>query len=301
MGQPSHKTALVLMIIAPTMWSTAGVLSRQLESARGFEVSFWRSFFAAIFVGLVLAWQHKGKLGHKLISLGRYGLASGFMWAAMFTCFMLALTMTTVANALIVESFAPLLTAIFAWIFLAEKIPSRTWLAIFVAFAGMLWMFVDGFSKLDARGLIGVMLALCVPFAVAANVIILKKGGQHVDLIPAVLVGGGLSALLMLPFALPFSASLHDILILATLGVFQLGLPCMIMVHAAKGLSAPEISLLSLLEVVLGPFWVWLAIGEEPAKATLLGGSVVLFALIFNEVMAFRQERLLKNSTNAEN
>jgi len=68
----------------------------------------------------------------------------------------------------------------------------------------------------------------------------------------------------------------------------------MIMVHAAKGLTAPEISLLSLLEVVLGPFWVWLAIGEEPAKATLLGGTVVLSALIFNEVMAFRQERLSK-------
>ncbi|MFZ6817688.1 DMT family transporter [Undibacterium sp. Ji22W] len=294
MQQPSHKTALALMIIAPTMWSTAGVLSRQLESARGFEVSFWRSLFAAIFVGLVLAWQHKSQLGTKLIDLGRYGLASGFMWAAMFTCFMLALTMTTVANALIVESFAPLLTAIFAWIFLAEKIPRRTWLAIVVAFAGMLWMFVDGFSKLDSRGLIGVMLALCVPFAVAANVIILKKGGQHVDLIPAVLLGGILSATLMLPFALPLTASLHDILILAALGVFQLGLPCMIMVHAAKGLSAPEISLLSLLEVVLGPFWVWLAIGEEPARATLLGGTVVLGALIFNEVMAFRQERLSK-------
>jgi drug/metabolite transporter (DMT)-like permease len=297
MRQPSHKTALLLMIIAPTMWSTAGVLSRQLESARGFEVSFWRSFFAAIFVFAVLAWQHKSQLGKKLVNLGAYGLASGFMWAAMFTCFMLALTMTTVANALIVESFAPLLTAIFAWIFLAEKIPNRTWLAILVAFAGMLWMFVDGFSKLDGRGLIGVVLALCVPFAVAANVIILKKGGQQVDLIPAVLVGGVISALLMLPFAWPFSASNHDILILATLGVFQLGLPCMIMVHAAKGLSAPEISLLSLLEVVLGPFWVWLAIGEEPAKATLLGGSIVLGALIFNEVMAFREDKL-RNQTS---
>lgn len=298
MRQPSHKTALFLMIIAPTMWSTAGVLSRHLESASGFEVSFWRSFFAAIFVFTVLAWQHKSQLGKKIVSLGPYGFASGFMWAAMFTCFMLALTMTTVANALIVESFAPLLTAIFAWIFLAEKIPNRTWLAILVAFAGMLWMFVDGFSKLDGRGLIGVMLALCVPFAVAANVIILKKGGQQVDLIPAVLVGGVISALLMLPFAWPFSASNHDILILATLGVFQLGLPCMIMVHAAKGLSAPEISLLSLLEVVLGPFWVWLAIGEEPAKATLLGGSIVLGALIFNEVMAFREDKL-KNQTSS--
>jgi drug/metabolite transporter (DMT)-like permease len=161
----------------------------------------------------------------------------------------------------------------------------------------MLWMFVDGFSKLDGRGVIGVILAACVPVASSTNVIILKKGGQDVDLIPAVFVGGFISACLMLPLALPLSASLHDILILATLGVFQLGLPCMIMVHAAKGLSAPELSLLSLLEVLLGPLWVWLAMGEVPAQATLIGGAVVLFALVFNEITALRQDRLLKASS----
>lgn len=292
MKTPSHKQALLLMIIAPAMWSSAGVLSRHLESARGFEVSFWRSFFAGAFVMLALAWQHRAKAIDKLMALGRFGAFSGVMWAAMFSCFMLALTMTTVANALIVESLSPLLTALFAWIFLSEKIPRRTWVAILFAFFGMIWMFVDGFSKLDTRGLMGVILAMCVPFAASANVIILKKGGQTVDLIPAVLVGAVLSACMMLPFALPLSASLHDILILAVLGVFQLGLPCMLMVHAAKGLSAPEISLLSLLEILLGPLWVWIAFHEIPADATLVGGAVVLFALVFNEIMALREDRI---------
>ncbi len=291
MRHPSHKQALVLMMIAPAMWSSAGVLSRLLESARGFEVSFWRSFFAALFVAIALSFQHKSKALTKLTSLGVYGAFSGLMWGAMFSCFMLAITMTTVANALIVESLAPLLTAIFAWIFLREKIPTRTWLAIFVACIGMVWMFIDGFSKLDSRGLIGVILATCVPIAASTNVIILKKGGQDVDLIPAVFVGGALSAGMMLPLALPLTASLHDILILAVLGVFQLGLPCLLMVHAVKGLSAPEISLLSLLEVLLGPLWVWLAVGEVPASATLVGGAVVLAALIFNELTALHLER----------
>ena len=289
--QPSHKQALFLMVIAPAMWSSAGVLSRKLESARGFEVSFWRSFFAASFVIIALAFQHRSKLGAKLKGLGKYGLFSGLMWGSMFSCFMLAITMTTVANALIVESLSPLLTAIFAWIFLKEKIPGRTWLAILVAFVGMVWMFIDGFSKLDGRGLIGVILATCVPLAASSNVIILKKGGQDVDLIPAVFVGGLISACLMLPMALPFSASVHDLIILATLGVFQLGVPCMLMVHAAKGLSAPELSLLSLLEVLLGPLWVWMAVGEVPAQATLVGGAIVLTALIFNEVSALHLER----------
>ncbi|WMW82377.1 DMT family transporter [Undibacterium cyanobacteriorum] len=289
--QPSHKQALFLMVIAPAMWSSAGVLSRKLESARGFEVSFWRSFFAALFVIIALAFQHRSRLGAKLKGLGKFGLFSGLMWGSMFSCFMLAITMTTVANALIVESLSPLLTAIFAWIFLKEKIPTRTWLAILVAFVGMVWMFIDGFSKLDGRGLIGVILATCVPLAASSNVIILKRGGQDVDLIPAVFVGGLISACLMLPMALPFSASVHDLIILATLGVFQLGVPCMLMVHAAKGLSAPELSLLSLLEVLLGPLWVWMAVGEVPAQATLVGGAIVLTALIFNEVTALHLER----------
>lgn len=289
--QPSHKQALFLMVIAPAMWSSAGVLSRKLESARGFEVSFWRSFFAASFVIIALAFQHRSKLGAMLKGLGKYGLFSGLMWGSMFSCFMLAITMTTVANALIVESLSPLLTAIFAWIFLKEKIPGRTWLAILVAVVGMVWMFIDGFSKLDGRGLIGVILATCVPLAASSNVIILKKGGQDVDLIPAVFVGGLISACLMLPMALPLSASVHDLIILATLGVFQLGVPCMLMVHAAKGLSAPELSLLSLLEVLLGPLWVWMAVGEVPAQATLVGGAIVLTALIFNEVTALHLER----------
>lgn len=294
MRHPSHKQALMFMIIAPAMWSSAGVLSRLLESARGFEVSFWRSFFAGLFVAVALLFQHKSKALTKVKALGVYGAFSGLMWGAMFSCFMLAITMTTVANALIVESLAPLLTAIFAWIFLREKIPTRTWAAIFVACIGMVWMFIDGFSQLDSRGLIGVILATCVPIAASTNVIILKKGGQDVDLIPAVFVGGTLSACLMLPLALPLTVSLHDILILAVLGVFQLGLPCMLMVHAAKGLSAPEISLLSLLEVLLGPLWVWLAVGEVPASATLIGGAVVLAALVFNELTALHLERQQK-------
>jgi drug/metabolite transporter (DMT)-like permease len=301
MRQPSHLSAVVLMIIAPILWSTAGVLSRHLESAKSFEVSFLRIFFAAVFVLLALSWQYRSGVFDKLKSLSSYAWFSGTLWASTFTCFMLAITMTTVANAVIVESLSPLLTALFAWLFLKEKIPLRTWLAILMAFLGMIYMFIDGFSKLDGRGLIGVMLALCVPLAVSINVIVLKKAGQQVDLIPAVFVGAALSALLMAPMALPLSASLNDILILACMGVFQLGLPCMLMVYAAKALSAPEISLLSLLEVLLGPLWVWLAVGEQPAQATLLGGAVVLAALIINEMTALHQDaRLFKRKPPAD-
>ncbi len=287
--QQSHRRAVILMICAATLWSIAGVFTRHLDAARGFEVTFWRSAFAALFVAAALLRQQKGKAFSTVRAVGRLGLLSGAMWSVMFICFMIALTMTTVANTLIVMSISPLLTAFFAWLFLRERIASRTWLAIAAAFVGMVWMFASGMSGMGSAHLAGMAVALGVPVAASINVIALKKAGHGVDLIPSVLIGGVLSALLMLPLTWPLQASLHDIGILAILGFFQLGFPCMLMVIASKSLSAPEISLLALLEVLLGPLWAWLGAGEVPAQATLMGGAVVLTALVFNELAAMRQ------------
>jgi len=112
-----------------------------------------------------------------------------------------------------------------------------------------------------------------------------------VDLIPAVMLGGALSSLIALPLALPISASGRDVLLLASLGIFQLGLPCMFLVIASRTLLAPEIALLGLLEVVLGPLWAWVGVGETPARATLVGGVIVLAALAGNELAALSRPR----------
>jgi len=122
--------------------------------------------------------------------------------------------------------------------------------------------------------------------ASALNVVALRKHSATVDLIPAVMLGGALSALVALPMALPISASGKDLVLLAFLGVFQLGLPCMFLVMASRALLAPEIALLGLLEVVLGPLWAWLGAGETPATSTLTGGALVLVALAGNELAA---------------
>ncbi|MFZ6690165.1 DMT family transporter [Undibacterium sp. SXout20W] len=282
----SHRHAVILMICAASLWSIAGVLTRHLEVARGFEVTFWRSLFAAIFVAGAMLHQYGRGFIPRLRLLGKLGFISGCMWATMYSCFMIAITMTTVANTSIMESLAPLFTAFLAWLVLREKIPLRTWWAIVAAAAGMSWMFVGSLSEIDHRGLLGMFIALGVPIASSVNMITLKKGGHAVDLIPAVFVGGAISALAMLPLAYPFQASLHDILIMAILGFFQLGFPCMLMVRASESLNAPEIALLSLLEVLLAPIWAWLGAGEVPAQATIVGGAVVLISLVCNEVFA---------------
>jgi drug/metabolite transporter (DMT)-like permease len=132
------------------------------------------------------------------------------------------------------------------------------------------------------------LVALAVPVASAINLVTLQKTRARVDLVPAVFLGGAISAALMLPLALPLQAGPRDIALLAVLGFFQLGLPCTLMVMASRHLSAPEISLLALLEVVLGPLWAWLGAGEVPAAATVGGGALVLAALVANEAAALR-------------
>jgi drug/metabolite transporter (DMT)-like permease len=282
----AHRRAVVLMIVAPMLWSTAGVVTRHLETAGRWEVTFWRSLFAAAFVAIALLLAH-GRGAWKLVHAGGgHVIVSGAMWAIMFSAFMLALMTTTVANTLIVSSITPLVTALLARAVLRTPIAARTWAAIALAIAGMLWMFGSGFAAGAPRHLVGMAIALAVPLGAAVNFVTLKRAGRSVDLIPAVLLGAAISVLLTLPFALPVRANAHDIALLAGLGCLQLGLPCMLMVRASPHLSAPEIALLAQLEVVLGPLWAWLGAGEAPAAATLAGGALVLCALLLNELAA---------------
>jgi drug/metabolite transporter (DMT)-like permease len=279
----TRATGLALMFAAPVLWSSAGVVTRHIERAAPVEQVFWRSLFAFFFVLVALLLQRTNPL-QAVRAAGWPGLVSGLMWAIMFTAFLFALSLTTTANTLVVMSVSPLLTAVFASLFLKDPVPLRTWIAASAAAVGIAWMFSTGLSAHYA----GMAIAFMIPVAAAINVVVLRASAAKLDLIPAVMLGGALSCLIALPFALPFSSSPRDLLLLAFLGVFQLGLPCMFLVLASRALLAPEIALIGLLEVVLGPLWVWMLVGEDPGRATLVGGSIVLAALVLNEVAVVR-------------
>lgn len=276
------------MIIAPALWSTAGVVTRhlspELQAGGRFEITFWRSLFAAIFVGGLLLLRRD--FAASLRRAGAAGMMSGCMWATMFTAFMLALTLTSTANTLIVLAIAPLVTALLARALLDAPIAPRTWAAILIAMAGIGAMFAGSLRIESSASVLGMVIALGAPIASAINVVILKKRGQSVDLVPAVFLGGVISALAMLPFALPSIAQPRDIALLAFLGFFQLGLPCTLLVIAARYLSATEVALLALLEVVLGPLLAWFGAGEVATTSTMIGGALVIGALLLNELVA---------------
>jgi drug/metabolite transporter (DMT)-like permease len=253
------------------------------------EQVFWRSFFAFAFVAVVLLFR--GGPWKALRAAGVPGLFSGVLWAVMFTAFVIALSLTTTANTLVMMSVSPLLTVVCARIVLSDPIPLRTWIAALAAMAGIAFMFSSSVEKHS----VGMLVALAIPVASALNVVALRKNATKIDLIPAVMLGGLLSCLIALPLALPISASGKDLVLLAFLGVFQLGLPCMFLVLASRALLAPEMALLGLLEVVLGPLWAWLGAGETPSNATLIGGTMVLAALAGNELAALKIRRYVNN------
>jgi len=142
--------------------------------------------------------------------------------------------------------------------------------------------------------LLGTLVALCVPVAAAVNWTVVQHAQQHghaVNLMPAVLIGAVLSSLATLPLALPFQASFDDLGLLALLGVVQLAIPCVLAVRCGRVLKAPEMALLGLLEVIFGILLAWLGAGEKPAPAVLTGGALVIGALVFNELLGWKEQK----------
>lgn len=166
----THGRAVALMLAVTLMWSIAGVVTRQLEAARSFEITFWRSAFNALALLLMLAaWRGPGPLRQALSSGGRALWLSGLCWAVMYTAFMVALTLTSVANVLVTMALAPLFTALAARLALGRRLPRRTWVAVAAAGAGIAWMYGQQFAAGDARALLGTAVALAVPLAAAVN------------------------------------------------------------------------------------------------------------------------------------
>jgi drug/metabolite transporter (DMT)-like permease len=286
----NHQRAVWLMLLVTLMWSTAGVVTRHLEQARSFEVTFWRSFATLLCLLVMLpVFQGRGVFA-RMRESGAALWISGLCWSGMFTFFMVAIMLTTVANVLVTMALAPLLTALGSRIFIGHRIALRTWVAIVVAGAGIAYMY--GSQLAQGVSLLGTLVALGVPISGATNWVVTQHAhaqGKDIDMIPAVLVGAAISTLVTLPLSLPFQATTHDVGLLAGLGLFQLAIPCVLVVLCTRVLKAPEVALLGLLETIFGILLAWAGAGEVPGHDVLVGGSLVIGALVVNELVAWRE------------
>lgn len=265
-----HRRAVMMMVIASICWSTGGLLVRELSITNAWEIVFWRSLFMAIFVAGVLTVMHRSGVVPAVRSVGMPGVLAGLFLAGTFFFFIGSLTRTSVANTFVLMSVSPFLAALAARAFLGEPVHARTWMAMAIAFTGIVVM-VGG--AVDGGQLAGNLMALGVSVCFAAQLTVLRRFHATVDMLPMVMIAGLVTLLPAFLLAGPFAATSRDLVILAFMGCVQLGIGCLLSTAASRSLSASELGLLALLEPILGPIWVWVLLGEHPGRPALIGGA----------------------------
>jgi len=264
------------------LFSFSSLLVRLVE-ADPWTIVFWRSLFMAAGVTLWLVAAYRARLLGVLQAGGIALLLAGCGHAGAFCFFVLALDRTSVANTVVIMSAAPLVAALLARLLLAEPLARGTVLAMLAASGGIALMFWDSLGSGDFAGN---LLALGIALAIGCTIVVLRSR-PGADLVPSTVTGGLIAAAVAAVAGSPFAPAPADLVILALMGAGQLALGLCLWTVGARHISAAETGLLTLLEVVLAPLWVWLLLGETASPMALAGGAIVLGALAA-ETLPFR-------------
>jgi drug/metabolite transporter (DMT)-like permease len=268
---------------AAIAWSTAGLLQRELTVGTATQLA-GRAFFALLGVLAYVVVSEKGQVVRAFRATGRGGLAVAALMAISSASFIVALNHTSVANVLFTLAIGPVLAAALGML-VGERVPGPTWLAMGVALGGVAVM-VGGPGRPDAVG--GGLSFLCaLSFAL---MLVITRRRRDVSMAPATCLSQLIVLLCSAPFAQPGEIDAKDLALLVGLGVGQIGLGLIFLTIGARLIPAAEVALITLLEIVLGPIWVWLARGERPSATTLAGGAIVLGAVVFQAVAAPQAE-----------
>ena len=275
-----HIQGLIISVSAVLILSPDALIISLIATDR-WTLIFWRGLLTGLAL-LLFLWLTNGKtLAARIREMGRPGIMVTLLFSVSTITFVNSVILTTAANTLVIIAAAPLFAAFFSRAFLGEIIPLRTWVAVTAGFAGVAILLG---SSLGGGALLGDLLALVTAFLLAVNLVIIRRS-RSVSMIPATAFSGLLTAAVLLPLASPLSPSGSDFLLLVILGAFILPIALGLLTLAPRYLPAPEVSLILLLETVLGPYWVWMVLGEVPAAATFMGGALVLCSIVFNSAL----------------
>jgi len=274
------------VVLAAFAWSTTGVLQRALTVGTATQVA-GRALFAVMAILLYVAVTEQGGVFGAFRAIGRNGLAIAALMAVSSGSFIVALNHTTVANVLVMLALAPILAAALGYVVLREPVTTRTMLAMGLAVVGVAVM-VGGPGRPSGLGT-GLALVSGVSFAVA---LVLARRGRDVSLVPALCLSQAFALLAFVPFAHPGQIGGSDLGLLLLLGFGQSTLGLIFLALGARLIPAAEVALISLLEIVLGPLWVWIARSERPGAGTIAGGVVILAAVTIQSLRpnAYRLE-----------
>lgn len=295
-SQPTFSDAQIprygvfFVFAAGVLWSTVGLGIRLIEDAVVWQILLYRSISLSLFLYLVI-WLRSGESAFVQVRrIGFPAVIAGLSLVAAYSGGIYAIQTTSVANAMLLFATAPFMAAVLGWIVLRETVRTATWISIGVAIAGIAIMVAD---KSGSVAIKGSLAALGSAFGFAVFTVALRWGRTG-EMLPAVFLSGvfaiGITLAICLSFGLPLVLTVHDGGIAIGMGVFQVGAGLILYTLGSRSLPAAELTLLSLAEVLLGPVWVWLFLGETASSNTLIGGFVLLAAITGNAISGKRRK-----------
>jgi len=278
-----------LVIIGGVFLSTSGILLRNLESADGWQVLFYRCIAFSLTLFLLLLMRYRSGTYSAFKAIGKPGLWVALVLGLGSICYIFAILLTTVANAVFIIGAAPLATAFVAWIVLGEKTSRFGVVAMLVSLAGIGLMFADGLLEGRWAGNIAA-LGVVASFVVFLLIVRMRRG---IDMLPATCLSGLVMAGVASPFVDSFVLSQQDFIIAMLMGCLQFGVGFWCFTVATRYIMASEVALFALTESILSPIWVWIGVGEQPSLLTLGGSAIVLVCVVSYCVSGIRVERRL--------
>lgn len=286
----SYFSGVVLVLLAGVFWSTMGLGIRSIENANVWQILLYRSFSLASFLFILISFRSGFKPFITIKRAGIAGVVGGLSLVLAFAGGIYAIQTTTVANAMFLFASAPFFAAFLGWVILRESVRKSTWIAATVAAVGIAIMVIDGISVGHLVGNVSAILS-ALGFAIFTIALRWKK---LEDMLPAVFLAGIfaiiISGLICAAKGFTFLLTTNDASIAFALGVFQVGTGLAIYTIGSKVVPAAELALLSMTEVLLGPLWVWIFMGESASVYTLIGGFVLLLAIAGNALTGLRRK-----------
>jgi len=265
-----------LVFLGACALSFGGLIVKSFEGANLWQILFWRSVFFSIVVLFFLIISHKKKFFSSIYKAGLPSLFGGMVLSCGYAGYVFAMYNTTVANANFIIQTQTIFLAIFGYIFLKEKISKLTLASIFLAFGGIFLMLG---SSLTTGQMVGNIVAFVMPISFAVLILTVRKY-PSVDMIPLQLIAGIGAVIIGYLFSSKIIVSSHDILLGFVAGFFQVGLGFIFITIGAKTTPSALVGIIMLTEAVLGPLWAWLFINETPPLVVLVGGTIVLSAVL---------------------
>lgn len=286
-----HYKGLLFVFMAGVLWSTVGLGIRLIQEANVWQILFYRSISLSTFLFFVILIRSRENPLKLVVRAGAPAVVAGLSLMAAYSGGIYAIQSTSVANAMLLFASAPFFAAVLGSYILKERVSAVTWVSIGIALFGITVMVSDLTGGPEWSGSLAA-LGSAIGFSIFT---VSLRWGKSNDMLPAVFLSGLFSiiitATICINLALPLVLSVNDISISFGMGVFQVGAGLVFYTLGSKTLPAAELTLLSLAEVLLGPFWVWLFLGEMASSATALGGAILLFAIVGNAVYGTRKKR----------